>query len=209
MDELDVIRERLKSKRAKMIGSNNNEDNDAKTKYVRNLITRVLLAVILFLTILIVMNLSDDVKSFINVDVLKENISFSKVSNLYNKYFGNVLPIKEEGLESKTVFNESITYNKLTDYKDGYELTVSDNYIVPIIKSGIVVFIGDKENYGRTVIIQGNNEIDYWYGNLDSVNISLYDIVNSGEILGSIKDNKLYLVFQKNNEFLSYDEVME
>lgn len=207
MNEIDAVKERLKNKRLKMI-CGNSVNEEERTKYINHLITRLLLAVIIYLGLMIVMNLSNEVKVFINDDVLKENISFTKISNLYNKYFGNVLPIKESGLESKTVFNEKLTYSSLTDYKDGYELIVNENYVVPIIKSGIVVFAGNKDDYGYTIIVQGNDEIDYWYGNLNNINISLYDIVNAGEMLGDIKGNKLYLVFQKNNEYLSYDEVM-
>ena len=209
MDDIEAIKERLKSKRNKLINFSNSINDDIKKKYINNLITRTLLAVIIFSSLIIIMNISDDVKSFINNNVLKDNISFTKISNVYNKYFGKVLPINESGLEAKTVFNEKLVYNDLKNYKDGYELIVNNNYIVPIIKSGIVVFIGEKEDYGYTVIIQGNDETDYWYGNLNNINVSLYDVVNSGSMLGDVKDNKLYLVFQHNNEYLSYDEVME
>lgn len=209
MNQIDAVKERLKSKRIKMISGNNATNNEDRIKYINHLITRVLISVIIFLGLMILMSLSSDVKSFINNTVLKENISFTKISNMYNKYFGKVLPIKESGLESKTVFNEKIKYNNLTNYKNGYELEVTDSYIVPIIKSGIVVFAGTKEDYGNTIIVQGSDEIDYWYGNLENVNVKLYDVVNAGELLGDVKGNKLYLVFQKNNEYLSYDEVME
>lgn len=211
MSEIEEIKMRLRNKRNKLISNDSNSSNviDVKKKYINNLISRTLIAVIIFSSLIIVMNMSDDVKSFVNNNILKENISFTKISNIYNKYFGKVLPINESGFEAKTVFNEKLAYNNLVDYKDGYELSVTNNYIVPIIKSGIVVFIGEKDDYGKTVIIEGNDEIDYWYGNLDNVNVSLYDVVNSGEMIGNIIDDKLYLVFKKNNEYLSYDEVME
>ena len=210
MDQIDAVKERLKSKRIKLItGTQNNPKSELKIKYINNLISRVLISVIIFLSLMITMNLSDEVKVFVNEKILKENISFTKISNMYNKYFGKVLPINETGLESKAVFNEKIKYDNLTNYKDGYELEVTDNYVVPIIRSGIVVFAGIKDDYGNTIIVQGNDEIDYWYGNLDNVNVKLYDVVNAGEMLGNTKSNKLYLLFQKNNEYLSYDEVME
>jgi len=40
-----------------------------------------------------------------------------------------------------------LSYSKESVYKDGVKLTVSDNYLVPALESGIVIFIGNKEGY--------------------------------------------------------------
>lgn len=205
MDEIEAVKRRLKNKKYNQTNNNNSKENN----YINGLISRVLIGVIVFFLIIILANSNKDINKFIKNDVLKDNISFTKVSNLYNKYFGSVVPIKDVGNESETVFNEKIVYKKLNDYKDGYELKVSENYLVPIINSGIVVFIGEKEGYGNTVIIQGIDEVDYWYGNIKDVNVSLYDYVSKGGMLGTTDKDKLYLVFQKNGEYLGYDEIME
>ena len=42
--------------------------------------------------------------------------------------------------------------------------------------------------------------------NMDGVNVSLYDYVESGKLLGTTLDNKLYLVYEKDNEYLDYSE---
>jgi len=204
MDDLETVKKRLKNKR-----SNYGSNNDKKGDYINILISRVLIALIIFFCCLILINTNNKVETFIKNDVLKDNIKFTKISNLYNKYFGKLIPIKEVKDETSTVFDEKIVYEKLSDYKDGYELLVSQNYLVPIINSGIVVFIGEKEDYGNTVIIQGIDEIDYWYGNVDNLSVSLYDYVSKGNLLGSCKSDKLYLVFHKNGEYLGYDEIME
>lgn len=203
MDEIEEVKRRLKNKKY-------NQKSDIKeNNYINRLISRFLIGVIAFFLIIILTNSNKNINNFIKNDVLKNNISFTRVSNLYNKYFGAFVPIKEVGNESTTVFNEKIVYKNLTDYKDGYELKVTDNYLVPIINSGIVVFIGEKEGYGRTLIIQGIDEVDYWYGNIKETNVSLYDYVSKGSMLGTTNKDKLYLVFQKNGEYLGYDEIME
>lgn len=66
-----------------------------------------------------------------------------------------------------------------------------------IIFFGLIVFIGEKEGLGNTLIIQGIDETDYWYSNIENSNFSLYDYVSKGELLGITKTNKLYLTFQK------------
>ena len=43
------------------------------------------------------------------------------------------------------MFNEKLKYKEESLYKDGVKLTVNTNYLVPVMKSGIVVFMGEKE----------------------------------------------------------------
>ena len=42
-----------------------------------------------------------------------------------------------------------------------------------INESGIVVFIGDKEGYGNTIIVQRIDGIDEWYGGIVNTNLKL------------------------------------
>ena len=200
MDELEEIKRRLRNKKG--MRTHNNKSN-----YINFLITRVLLAIIMFFGVLILSNYNKNIKMFVSNDVLKNNMSFTKIAGIYNKYFGNIIPIKEVGDESKTVFNEKINYSDIQNYVDGYSLEVTNNYLVPIINSGVVVFIGEKEDYGKTAIIQGIDEVEYWYGNMENINVGMYDYVSKGSLLGSTKGSTLYLVFQKNNEYLEYEEV--
>ena len=76
--------------------------------------------------------------------------------------------------------------------------------MIPSIESGIVVFIGEKENYGNTIIIQGVDGVDIWYGNTDNTNVKLYDYVEKGSMIAMTKTEDLYLVFQKDGKFLDY-----
>ena len=78
--------------------------------------------------------------------------------------------------------------------------------MVPIIESGVVVFIGEKENYGNTVIIEQVDGVETIYGNVNINTIKIYDYVEKGELLGEVNGNKLYLSFQKDGEYLDYKE---
>ena len=69
-----------------------------------------------------------------------------------------------------------------------------------------MVFIGEKEEYGNTIIIQGMDEIDYWYSNVENINVKLYDYVESDNIIANTKNNTLYVLFMKNGEVLNYEE---
>ena len=86
------------------------------------------------------------------------------------------------------------------------ELEVSKEYLTPALESGIVVFMGEKEDYGTTIIIQQIDGVDVWYCNIEAKDIKMYDYVKKGALIGQVKSNKLYLVFQKEGKYLNYKE---
>lgn len=206
MDSLEIEKKRIKEKRKYNI-----QDETAKQKnnYINILIMRLLLAVIIFFGTVILINLTDFGNYFIKEIVLKENISFSHINNLYNKYFGNIIPLNNLINDESTVFNEKLEYSSIDNYENGYSLTVKNNYLVPVLSSGIVVFIGEKEGLGNTVIVQGIDEIDYWYSNIDNISNKLYDYVSKGEYLATTNKDNLILTFKKGSEYLDFNEVME
>ena len=112
-------------------------------------------------------------------------------------------------LNISPVFDEKLDYINDTIYHDGVKLEVDNNYLVPIIKEGMVVFIGEKEHYGNVIIIEGIDGIDIWYGNMETSSIKLYDYVESGAYLGTTKDNILYLVYSKDGKYLDYKEYLK
>lgn len=190
--------------------SKNNKDNSVKknnkiTKSVCGFVTKVLICLIIFISLLITLKLKPELKDKIYNVVYEKNFSFAYVNNLYKKYFGSVLPF-DNIVPTEEVFNEELVYEEVSLYKNGALLKVSNNYLVPILESGIVVFIGEKEDYGNTIIIQQIDGIDVWYGNVSNINIKIYDYVEKGMLLGEVNDNNLYLLFQKEGEFLNYKE---
>lgn len=173
-------------------------------KSVRNFITRVLIVVIIFLVGMILVKSNSKAKNSILKQVYDTNFKFTKVKETYQKYFGNILSIDKLALEDKQVFQEELTYQKSKSYLDGVKLQVNDNYMVPALESGIVIFMGEKEGYGNTIVIEQIDGIDVYYSNISSDGIKLYDYVEKGKLLGEAEDNQLYLVFQKDGSFLDY-----
>ena len=173
-------------------------------KCVRNFITRVLIVVIIFLVGMILVKSNSKAKNSILKQVYDTNFKFTKVKEIYQKYFGNILSIDKLALEDKQVFQEELTYQKSKSYLDGVKLQVNDNYMVPALESGIVIFMGEKEGYGNTIVIEQIDGIDVYYSNISSDGIKLYDYVEKGKLLGEAEDNQLYLVFQKDGSFLDY-----
>ncbi len=172
------------------------------SNWKKTLISKFLLSVIFFLCSVIFTNMSDKNLLLYKEYVLTESLPFTKIKGWYEELFGEVLPDKK----IEPVFGEGLVYNEIKDYKDGEVLSVANSSIISNITSGIVVFIGEKEGYGKTVIVQGVDGVDIWYGNMGDISISLYDYVEKGSILGSLLDDKLYLVIKKDNEFIKYED---
>jgi hypothetical protein len=147
-------------------------------------------------------------QSFYDV-VFKDNLSFAVINNFYNKYLGGILPFKDIIKDNKPVFKEKLTYKEANIYKDGVALSVDKEYLVPVLNSGIVIFVGEKEDYGKTIIIEQTNGIDVWYCNIDNLNVKLYDYVEDGSLIGETISDKLYLVFKKDGKALDYKKYIK
>lgn len=177
-------------------------------KYIKGLMARILISALLFLTVAIFIKSSPKNGELIYKYVYKDNIFYTKIKGYYDKYLSGVVPFNNlfNKENTKVVFNEKLTFIEKNKYLDGVKLKVTTNYLVPIKESGIVVYIGNKENYGNTVIIQGSDGNDIWYGNIENINVSLYDYVDKGDFLGEVNGEILYLVFSKDGNFLDYEK---
>lgn len=167
-------------------------------------LSKVCLVAIITLVSLIVIKHNDKAKNTIYDYVYNDNISFAYINKLYKKYLGSNT-LFENPLDSKPVFNEKLVYSNKEKIDEGLKLTVEDNYLVPNLESGLVVFTGTKDNYGNVVIVETVDGIDIWYGNLSNINVKLYDYIDKGALIGNC-DNTLYLVHKKDGEILDYED---
>lgn len=174
-------------------------------KYIKRLFTRVLLAIILFLVSSIYINYSDKNLLTYKKYFYNQTFNFVYINKFYDKYLGNLLPIKKEKVEV-SVMNDELNIKNKNKYYDGVKLEVGENQTIKSKVSGIVVYLGEKENFGNTIIIQGSDGIDYWYGNLENISVKLYDYVEQDYILGNNLDNYFYMAFAKNGEYLNYED---
>ncbi len=175
-----------------------------KKNYLKGLLIRTMVVIVLFLSIAIFYKSNTDFKNIIDKYIYSDSISFTKIKKFYNKYLGGVLPkIKEEN--TSLVFNEKINYISKEKYYDGVHLEVESNYLVPSLEEGMVVFIGYKEHYGNTIIIESLDGIYYWYGNISNTSLKLYDYIEKNTFIGETS-NDLYLVFSKDDNYLDYEE---
>lgn len=182
--------------------------NVKNNSYISNLFTRTLLSVIVVLLSAIYINTSTKNYDLYKKNLFETSLSFTKISNTYNKLFGSVIPLEIDKGTTKMVFNDKINYNSIDKYENGYKLSLN-NSAVTSLYDGIVVFIGEKEGYGNTIIIQGSDGVDIWYGNVTNVSTTLYDYVDKSTMIAESIEDTLYLVFNKKDEYLSYEEYLD
>jgi len=140
--------------------------------------------------------------------IFKDSIEFTKINNWYQENIGKIIP--ELNDNTSLVFSsEDLKKNKYSSYLDGIKFDIEKNSPVSLLSGGVVVFIGEKEDYGNTLILQGNDGIDYWYGGITNLNVNLYDYLEKDTLIGETKDNCLYLVLQKDGKYISYEEYIK
>ena len=144
--------------------------------------TKLLLLICIFLIGCIICKNNISYRSKIYDKLYKDNISFVGVKNFYNKYFGGIIPLDN--------------------------IIKEDNTKMVFIESGMVIFNGEKEGYGNTIIIEGLNGIDIWYSNIVNSNVKLYDYIEEGSFLGEV-NKELYLVFCQNGKYITYEKYLE
>lgn len=166
---------------------------------------KFMITILLTITSLITLKIKPDLKPTFYKYVFDDRISFIQIKSVYEKYLKDVIPFKNL-IKEQSVFNEKITYSNINKYKDGFSLEVSSSYLVPILNSGMVIYTGEKEGYGLTVIIEQVDGLEVWYSNLKNYNVKLYDYVEKGNLLGEV-DNNLYIVIKKDGKYLDYEEV--
>lgn len=190
-----TLEEYKSKKKGQTVGSN---------KYLNGLVKRTMICFVFVLLVLAISLMSETGRSYIKKYLLETNFEFSKINTLYNKYIGKLTDENTEVVSG----NQLLEYTSKEKYNDGVKLTVSENYNVNLLESGIVVYIGEKEGYGKTIIVQQSNGIDAWYGNIENVDVKIYDYIEKGTIIGNA-NKTLYLVFQKNGEILNYEDYIK
>jgi len=187
----------------------NKSSQKKKKGFIYKSFVRLFICILIVLVCLIFVKQDEDMSKKIYNFLYENNINLASINKWYESHFGDVVPFSNLVKDNtKLVFNENLVYEDASIYKNGVMLSVEDNYLVPVIQSGIVVFVGNKDDYGKTVIIEQVDGVSVWYGNIENINVNLYDYVSKGEFLGEA-NKSFYMVFQKDGKYLDYKEYLK
>ena len=170
MDEIDLAMMRHKLRNNEIVETNKKDSNK-----ISKLFTKILLSIILVLGCTIYVKLSPDNMAWFKENIFESNLTFTKINNWYHEVFGSVLPSVTE--QQDLTASSNIQNVSREPYLDGYKMSSTKNSPVTSIQSGLLVFMGEKEGYGNTFIIQGVDGVDVWYGGIVDTDFKLYDYV--------------------------------
>lgn len=165
--------------------------NPKKNNIISSILSKLFTVIIFTMIVIILCNCNKTFKNFIINDVLNNSMNFSYTNKIIDK-FTDIF----KNNKTQVVFKEE---NKSEIYKDGIKYYSSNNSDVLLKDSGIVTYIGNKEGYGNTIIIQQSNGYYAWYGNVKE-SIKLYDYIESGEKIGTTVENYYYYVLYKDDK---------
>lgn len=171
----------------------NSKDNKTKKNYFKSFLSKLFTIVIFTMLVVITSNLSSDFRNFIINNVLNSTFDFSK----FNKLVNNTTDIFKGNNNTAKVSGE-IDLKNTEEYLDGVKYHIKDNEKILVKESGIVTFIGKKEGYNNTIIVQQSNGYYAWYGNVKE-SIKLYDYVEAGSEIGTAS-NEYYYVLLKDDK---------
>lgn len=200
---------RFEMYKKKLKNSNNKDKKEsALSSFLFRALIKSLIIIVIFLASLIFIRQSDSNKNWFKKVVYNNSLSFAKIYSVYNKYLGDALPFKNIFKDNtKVVSDDKITYREIIKEADGYILMVSNDFMLSSLKSGIVIEKKQDETYNNVIKIQDKNGLNITYGYLEEVEVDLYDYVEKGELLGKTS-GKLYLIFEKDGKYLSYEEYL-
>lgn len=171
--------------------------------FLKKALTKILLAIIFLLVSLIFINVNDESKLLYKKTILNNYFNHGIFLKKYNQLFRI-----NNKLDDITVSSLSKA-NDYENYLDGVLISYNDYENIYAINSGIVVFQGNKENFGNTIIIQGIDGVDVWYGNINNTGYKLYDYVDKNTIIGTPNHNKLYIKIEKDGKVLNYQDYLD
>ena len=173
-----------------------------KNNSIIKFLNKLLMCTIIFLVFAIISKSNSTYKEKIKEYITHNNFNFSAIRNIYIKYLGGISTIKEE--KSTQVFNEKLKYINIEPYEDGAKLEVNKNYLVPNQDSGIVIYVGEKDKYKNSIIVENDNGIDILYGNICNSNLKLYDTIDKNDYIGESCNNYIYMTYTKGEQVLDY-----
>ena len=192
-DKMDNVEKVLKRHRRRL----------QKKENISKSFTKVLLSIIFILLSCIFFKLDDNNKQWFKENIFENSLLFTKINNIYEKYFGSIIP--KTGSISSVSSSPSFISSK-EKYYDGYRISSNKSEPVNTIQSGLLVYLGEKEHFGKVAIIQGVDGVDIWYGGITDINYKMYDYIEKGIIIGNTEEDHYYLVLKKENNYLSYEE---
>jgi stage IV sporulation protein FA len=200
------------------------EETPDKPTGVYSLLLRVVCSLLLIAGVYMVMK-SDhpqftSTQGFIS-DVMQREYNVKGVMNWYEETVGDqpsFLPAIIRG-------NELDEPRRVEDYvvpvsggtvvsnfgqdRQGIMVGTTTTLPIEVVKEGRVIYVGEKEGLGLTVVIDHGHGEESWYGQIQKHQVQLYEWVQQGDVIGSTSVSSVngkgifYFALRKNANFIN------
>lgn len=189
---------------------------------------KILGAAVLYLAVAIIIDHPSEKLAKVENSIkyaMSQEFNFMVVSDWYEDKFGKPLAFLPEQDSKETSTNQLQQYalsasgKILEDFNEsGQRIAIETgaNTTVQAFNEGQITFIGEKEGFGKTVVIQHSDNSESWYGNLAEVDVKLYELIEKGTKVGSAsnfeEENSLglfYFAIKKNDDFIDPLQVID
>ncbi|WP_411953549.1 peptidoglycan DD-metalloendopeptidase family protein [Alkalibacillus sp. S2W] len=186
------------------------------TTYVMSFLRRGVLALALFLGVLL---LSQSNSSWANqvdsrVDqLLTDDLPFATVQAWYDAHIATMFvstgfdaPVNEPSEPNQAMLVNGLNENQVTSMEDHLLVEITEEQTIHPIEKGTVLFAGNKEETGKTIVVQHEDGSETVYGHLSSIDVFHYQFVGPSDTLGSIsheaasEEASLYFAVENHNE---------
>lgn len=196
------------------------------------IILQVLLAVCLFLIVGILFKDPsprwEKARTFVSKTMEKE-FQFAAVMDWYENQFGKPVALlpetNKEQIPNQIDQNEDVQHvyavpaagrvlEPFSKDRQGIMVETGRDSFVEAIDDGIIIDVSVKEEIGKTVVIQHSDGSETWYGNLNSINVKLYDFVKSRTQLGQVTNTEdgqagtFYFAIKEGDSFIDPIQVI-
>ncbi|WP_316571867.1 M23 family metallopeptidase [Neobacillus sp. YIM B06451] len=184
---------------------------------------KLLSSAVLFLVIAIVFKSQSPALEPIKNLVVKgfnQDFQFAAATKWYEDKFGKplaLLPEPKEKSEPHPDFSVPALGKILENFeKNGQGIMIETEKEAPIeaINEGFVTYAGFKEGIGKTVVIQHADKTESWYGNLDSIDVALYEYIDKEKVIGTVGagedelKGEFYFAIKKGGDFIDPIQVI-
>lgn len=177
-------------------------------KSVSKTLSKIFITIIFILSIQIIKIYKPNMYIKIKDNIFNRSFNFVKINKISEKILGKDIVYNFDKDISVNNSN-NIDINNISDYFEGEKIKVSNNLPIGLIESGIVIYIGNKENFGKTVIIQGVDGYNIWYGNLDNIDQKIYSFLEKNTLIGNASGEYIYLLIEKDGKYFKYDDYVK
>ena len=181
------------------------QEKSSIKRIVFKTVTEIMLSIVLLLIALILsknVTMREQIYKYVYLD----NLSFKQIELIYQKYFGFLVPSQKEE-ETELVSSEKLIYKEEKELENGgVRLTFNGQQEISALVDGLVLFVGEKEGYGKTLVLEQTDGVEAWYVGMDTSDLKIYDYIKKGEMIGTSQKEYIDLYFKKKGEVVSYQD---